>query len=57
MKIANSKRELIVGIIALILLACVMMTLIDDRCSKALDENDLVWDELSPDIKARVLNK
>lgn len=47
----------ILGIILFAVLVCIMFIVIDDRCSKALDENDLVWDELSPDIKARVLNK
>ncbi len=47
MKIARSKRELALGILALILLACVMIIAIDERGSRQLDGVDITWDELA----------
>lgn len=57
MTIARSIGEFIVGIIALALLACAMMVMIDERCSKDLDGNDIVWDELDPAIRESVIHQ
>ncbi len=48
MKIARSKRELVLGALALILLACVMIIATDERLSRQLDGVDITWDELNP---------
>lgn len=48
MKIARSRTELVLGILTLILLACVMMVSIDERMSRQLDGVDITWDELNP---------
>lgn len=48
MKIARSKRELVLGILALLVLACVMMVSTDERMSRQLDGVRVTWDELDP---------
>lgn len=44
-KFARSRREAVVGIILLVLLAVAWMVFIDERLSKQLDDVDLTYEE------------
>lgn len=56
-KFARSIVAGIVGIIVLAVLVCVMIVIVDERCSKALDENDIVWDEIDPAVRAGITKR
>ena len=47
MKLARSRRELVIGVILLLILAAVTMVAIDERLSMQLDAVDLTWEEAS----------
>ena len=46
MKVARSIGQLIVGLIVLALLVCVWAIIIDEKCSRHLDYNDILWEEI-----------
>ena len=51
MKVARSIGQFIAGLIVLALLICVWAIIIDERCSRQLDYNDITWEEIQKEIK------
>ena len=41
----------VAGLIVLALLICVWAIIIDERCSRHLDYNDITWEEIQKEIK------